>query len=223
MSIKKYLLDQLKSGFPLDATITLSEVYALNPLITESVIREMMGRLVKEGSLLKVKAGVFQFAKEDNLFNGDQIDFYSAIDTLYLWDRSKSRIGYRSGINFANMLGLTTQTASVDTIISNAVSNKRREIKISNICVRLNAPRTTITDANYRLLQILDLLTDFNGLSEYTIEQAKSILIEYLRNIRLSDEEIDAITTKYPLKTQLIFAKSGIQLAISTMRKKETF
>ena len=50
----------------------------------------------------------------------------------YIRDSDNRMIGYYSGMNLARTLGLTTQTASVETIYSNAVSEKKRTIKVQN-------------------------------------------------------------------------------------------
>jgi len=114
-------------------------------------------------------------------------------------------IGYRTGLSFANFLGLTTQTASVESVISNTVSNKKREIKINNNRFIINAPRYQVTNENYKLLQILDLLNGFDSYSEIDFKTASKIILKYITDIMLTEEEIEKIVSSYSLEAQVRF------------------
>jgi hypothetical protein len=131
------------------------------------------------------------------------------IDSVYLKNQDNEFIGYRSGINFANLLGLTSQTASVEVIYSNNVSTRKREIKIQNNRLMINAPRVKITNQNYKLLQLLDLLTDFEKVSEYELDQVQSKLLAYINAIQISSKELNRIVEAYPLPAQVKFYKLG--------------
>lgn len=106
-------------------------------------------------------------------------------------------------------MGLTSQTASVDVVYSNAVSNRKREIKLSKNRLIINAPRIEVTNKNYKLLQALDLLTEFEKYSEYDLKQAESKLLSHISGIKLSLDEIEHIVEAYPLEAQVKFYKIG--------------
>jgi hypothetical protein len=131
------------------------------------------------------------------------------IDSVYLKNQDNEFIGYRSGINFANLLGLTSQTASVEVIYSNNVSTRKREIKIQSNRLMINVPRVKITNQNYKLLQLLDLLTDFEKFSEYELDQVQSKLLAYINSIQISSIELNRIVEAYPLAAQVKFYKLG--------------
>lgn len=131
------------------------------------------------------------------------------VEQTYLKDKENNIIGYRSGINFANQLGLTSQTASVEVVYSNNVSNRKREIKLNKSRLIINAPRIKVTNKNYKLLQILDLLTEFEKYSEYDLKQVESKILSYLSGIKLSPDQLERIVEAYPLAAQVKFYKIG--------------
>jgi len=90
------------------------------------------------------------------------------------------------------------------------VSNKKRKININKSKVIINAPRVKVNDENYKLLQILDVLNDFEKLSEIDLESATPIIWNYLKDLKLSKEEINQCADSYPLQAQVKFYKTGI-------------
>ena len=70
--------------------------------------------------------------------------------------------GYYAGFTFANQMGLSLQVPYVQEIVSNEASAKVREIEIKGQKFLLRKPRTVITEENYRVLQFLDFLVDFD-------------------------------------------------------------
>ena len=137
------------------------------------------------------------------------VNISKVVEQTYLKDNENNIIGYRSGINFANQIGLTSQTASVEVVYSNNVSNRKREIKLNKSRLIINAPRIEVTNKNYKLLQILDLLTEFEKYSEYDLKQVESKILSYLSGIKLSSDKLERIVEAYPLAAQVKFYKIG--------------
>jgi hypothetical protein len=139
----------------------------------------------------------------------------NVIENKYLLNKENEIIGYRSGVNFSNKIGLTSQTASVETIYSNAVSNKKRRIDINKNAIIINAPRVMVNSKNFKLLQVLDLLNNFEKYSEYDFPDALEKIKAYIRDVTLTSSEVDSIVTKYPLTAQVKFYKAGVGSAIT--------
>lgn len=104
----------------------------------------------------------------------------------------------------------------MDFIVSNAVSKKKREIKIKNNRLIVDAPRVKVNSGNFKLLQILDLLNEFNSLSEIDLKTAKTTILEYLSEKQLNESELEKIVSSYPLKAQVNFYKIGGQNAFTS-------
>ncbi len=99
MSLKKEIIKVIKNYYKEEDTMFLRDLYQLFLNIKKVTLREMLCRLVEDGQLNKVKNGVYQFSKAAMSFQSDQIDFERTLNMLYLFDRTKSRIGYQSGVS----------------------------------------------------------------------------------------------------------------------------
>ncbi len=187
----------------------LKNLYRQFPDVKDGTIREMMRRLVGERKVIKIKNGLYFLPNPERVLQSYAVNVMNIIDSVYLKNQDNEFVGYRSGINFANQLGLTSQTASVEVIYSNNVSTRKREIKIQNNRLMINAPRVKITNQNYKLLQLLDLLTDFEKISEYELDQVQSKLLAYIKAIQISTIELNRIVEAYPLAAQVKFYKLG--------------
>jgi hypothetical protein len=184
-------------------------LYAQFPEINEGTIRESIRRLLNEEKILKAKNGVYELPNPNRVLKSHVVNVSNVVEQTYLKDNESNTIGYRSGINLANMLGLTSQTASVEVVYSNAVSNRKREIKLNKSRLIINAPRVKVTNKNYKLLQVLDLLTEFEKYSEYDLKQVEFKLLSYISDIKLSYVELESIVEAYPLAAQVKFYKIG--------------
>ena len=208
-SITNRIYDFMKEKSQFYQPFLLKNLYRQFPDIKDGTIREMMRRLVGEKKVIKIKNGLYFLPNPERILQSYAVNVMNIIDSVYLKNQDNEFIGYRSGINFANLLGLTSQTASVEVIYSNNISTRKREIKIQNNRLMINAPRVKITNQNYKLLQLLDLLTDFEKVSEYELDQVQSKLLAYIKAIQISSIELNRIVEAYPLAAQVKFYKLG--------------
>jgi hypothetical protein len=208
-SITNRIYDFMKEKSQFYQPFLLKNLYRQFPDIKDGTIREMMRRLVGEKKVIKIKNGLYFLPNPERILQSYAVNVMNIIDSVYLKNQDNEFIGYRSGINFANLLGLTSQTASVEVIYSNNISTRKREIKIQNNRLMINAPRVKITNQNYKLLQLLDLLTDFEKVSEYELDQVQSKLLAYINAIQISSKELNRIVEAYPLAAQVKFYKLG--------------
>lgn len=209
LSLIDRIYDSIKNSYKNGQPFFLKDLYKQFPEVKEGTIRESIRRLINEEKILKAKNGVYELPNPNRVLKSHVVNISKVVEQTYLKDKEDKLIGYRSGINFANQLGLTSQTASVDVVYSNAVSNRKREIKLNKSRLIINSPRVEVTNKNYKLLQVLDLLTEFEKYSEYDLKQAESKIFSYISGIKLSIEEMDRIVEAYPLAAQVKFYKIG--------------
>ena len=209
LSLIDRIYDFIKNNYRNRQPFFLKDLYNQFPEINEGTIRESIRRLINEEKILKAKNGVYELPNPNRVLKSHVVNISNVVEQTYIKDKENNLIGYRSGINFANQLGLTSQTASVEVVYSNAVSNRKREIKLNKSRLIINAPRVEVTNKNYKLLQILDLLTEFDKYSEHDLKQAEPKLLSYISGIKLSHEELDRIVEAYPLTAQVKFYKIG--------------
>lgn len=214
-STSSEIYDYILNNYSLDEPILIKEVSEIFPTINTNTIRSIFSRLKDNGLVVMIDSGIYALLNNNSVLSKPKVYTSDIIKKKYIGD-DMNTIGYRTGINFANQLGLTTQTASVDFIVSNAVSKKRREIKIKNNRLIVDAPRVEVNSDNFKLLQILDLLNEFSSLSEVDLKTAKTRILEYLSKIELDESELEKIVSSYPLRAQVNFYKIGGQNAIAS-------
>ena len=206
---KDIILEYIKNNYDNKTPIFVNDIYKEFTEISEGTIRSLFKRFSDSGVLEKVDNGVYALPNKESVLGRATVYVSSVIENKYIRNEKGQRIGYISGINFSNQIGLTSQTASVNTFYSNNVSNKKRKKKKKNSRLIINAPRVKVTDENYKLLQILDLLNEFEKLSEQDLKTAANKILEFLEKIKLKKEEVELIVSKYPLEAQVKFYKIG--------------
>ena len=213
---KDIILEYIKSNYDNKTPIFVNDIYKEFTEISEGTIRSLFKRFSDSGVLEKVDNGVYALPNKESVLGKATVYVSNVIENKYIRNEKGQRIGYISGINFSNQIGLTSQTASVNTIYSNNVSNKKRITTLKNSRLIINAPRVKVTDENYKLLQILDLLNDFEKYSEQDLKTASNKILAFLREIKLKKEEVELIVSKYPLEAQVKFYKIGGANAITS-------
>lgn len=209
LSLIGRIYDFIKKTYKSGQPFFLKDLYLQFPDTNKGSIRESIRRLLNQEKLVKAKNGVYELPNTNRVLKGHVVNVSNVVEQTYIKDKANNYIGYRSGINFSNQLGLTSQTASVEVIYSNVVSNRKREIKLNKSRLVINAPRVEVTNKNYKLLQVLDLLTEFEKYSENDLKQAEPKILSYISTSKLSYVELERIVESYPLATQVKFYKIG--------------
>jgi len=209
----KKIIDQLyeyiKKTYEFNEPVFLKELYDAFPNIKQGTIRESIRRLYEQDKIIRLKSGVYGLPNPHRILKIALMNSEDAVNKKYIKSEDGNIIGYRSGFYIANALRLTTQTSSDLVVYSNEVSKKKRTTRIKNMRVIINQARTKVTNDNYKLLQILDLFVDFKKFSEYTLDESKKMISEYLNGLNLSKEEIEHIVDVYPKDAQIQFYKMG--------------
>ena len=213
---KDIILEYIKKNYDNKTPIFVNDIYTEFTEISEGTIRSLFKRFSDADVLEKVDNGVYALPNKESVLGKATVYVSNVIENKYIRNEKGQRIGYISGINFSNQIGLTSQTASVNTIYSNNVSNKKRMTTLKNSRLIINAPRVEVTDQNYKLLQILDLLNDFEKYSEQDLKTASNKILAFLREIKLKNEEVELIVSNYPLEAQVKFYKIGGANAIAS-------
>lgn len=207
--IYEYIVNNYDKRTP----IFVKDIYCYFININRNTIRAIFRRLTAKELIVRITDGIYALPSKDSLFGKPIVYMEDVIRNKYI-GVGNNIFGYISGINFANQLGLTTQTASVETIISNKVAKKRRLIKLRNIRLIINATRIEVNSTNYKLLQVLDLLVDFQTYSEVNLKKAKTVILGYLSKLKLDEVGIEKIVSTYPRAAQIKFYKMGGQYVV---------
>jgi len=213
-NIKSQIYTYINGKYGYGKTFLLQTLYEDLSSIRQGTIREVIRRFINSGKVIKLKAGVYQLPNPNRVLKRTYGITTDAVEILYLKDENNV-FGYLSGINFSNKLGLTSQTASIETIYSNRVAKKKREVVVNNLKFIVNYPRYPVSGSNYKVLQILDLLTSYEQFSEYGFEDTIKAISGYLKGYNINPQELEKIVSVYPQKTQTLFYKSGLNNEIA--------
>ncbi|WP_114571509.1 DUF6088 family protein [Exiguobacterium flavidum] len=177
--------------------------------MSDANFRQTIKRLSDKGLLMKVRKGIYFLPNKKSILKKPILDVREIVNRQYM-KQEEEIVGYDTGTNFANSLGLTTQTASVPTVVTNNTSSLQRKVTLYDKKIIIKKPRVPVNRRNYRLLQVLDLLNDFDRISEETLDQARARIVDYLRQGEIDKEEIERSLRSYPAKTQVKFYASGV-------------
>jgi hypothetical protein len=197
-------------------SIEAIEFTAAAKAIERLIDREIIKR-VSNGVFYKPKKTVFGALKpnEEELLKS------------YLYQNNQ-RIAYVTGTSLYNRLRLTTQ---IPTIIKIASRDKRITINTSNIIATPIKAYVDVSDENYYLLEILDVLKDFKIIPDLDVASGMKIISSLLLSLNQNElkdivsyalsypprvrafpgaliEELN--TKKYPLENELLKLKNSL-------------
>jgi hypothetical protein len=123
-------------------------------------------RLQKEGAIKKISKGIF-YKPEQTIF-GELKPTYSELLRPYLFENGK-RIAYETGASLYNRMGLTTQVAFRIKIASRS---KRININRESVIADAVKSYAEVTDANFKILGLLDAFKDIKQIPDSSTTQA---------------------------------------------------
>lgn len=200
----KIILENFKTDEPI-FTKDLKDKTNLN----SNAFRQNVKRLSDKGLIVKVTNGLYFIPRADSILKKPILSVDKIVSAKFL-HREGCITGYKSGTNFANSLGLTTQTASVPTIITNHTSSVKREIKFYNKRIIVKKPKVEVNENNYKILQVLDLFDEYERVSEIPLENVKSYLTKYLSDVSMNHNELRVYLDAYPNSVEAKLYKSGV-------------
>ena len=160
-----------------------------------NVINEYINRYEeKHDDFIRYRKGIYYRAVKTP-FGFSKIDYNKLINDLYLCDIDQV-YGYISGPTLANKIGLTTQMAKEEYIVTN---NNRVVSDIDNI--KLIKPPVNVTRDNYKILQVLDLLLNKYDVY-YDCENPNKVIYNYIIDNNINFENL-LYYSKYYNKTVL--------------------
>lgn len=204
--IKIDLFQYCLDTFGYDEPILTEELRDKVP-IKDSALRTKLKRLVDNGRLERYSNGIYFIPKPNSLLKKMSLPIKKVIRKKYLYAGNKP-VGYETGIAFANRLNLTTQTAGVIDVVTNIETNRKRTANINNWRIILRKPRAPIEKENIKVLQVLDLLSNFEQISEKSLEDSSDIVKNYLRDVKIDEKELNEILKNYSKNTIINATKS---------------
>lgn len=188
------LLDYLQKNYKVNEPIFVSDI---DLPVTDTNLRQMLKVLCDNGQIFRYDTGIYYMKGVSRLKGGISLSASEVARYKYI-SRNNQINGYYSGYTFANQLGLTTQVPYTIEIVSNQASAKCREVRLKNQKIMLRKPRAEITKDNYSVLQLLDLLKDWEKYVDDDMSMAAERIRAYIREICIRRTDVDEYIGLFP-------------------------
>jgi len=150
-------------------------------------------RLIKNGTISRASTGVFY--KPKNTPFGALKPREEELLRPYLFENNK-RVAYITGTALYNKLGLTTQ---VPKNIKVASRDRRIITTVGNIQVKPVKSYVDVTDDNYYLMELLDVLKDFKTIPDTDKSQTIRFILKKIKALPGKERnQFIKIAIKYP-------------------------
>jgi len=146
-----------------------------------SAATKAIERLIEKGIIKRVSTGVFYKPKQ-TIF-GELKPNEEELLKPYLFQKNK-RIAYITGISLYNRMGLTTQ---VPRNIKIASRDKRITVSVGNIKGNPVKSYVDVTNKNFYLLEILDVLKDFKKIPDLDKKSGIKIISNQLKKLNTKE------------------------------------
>lgn len=183
--------------------------------MTKNNVRQQVMRLTDSGKLKRYDTGIYFLPQKSTFKSGSFPSFSDVVEKKYLCGE-QGKIGYITGIGFANMAGVTTQVPNVTEVVTNKATKNYKETMIGKNRVVIRKPRIEVTNKNAELLQFLDLIKDISLYSEIGGDDLKKVVLSYMKNSRITFEALAPLLDCYPEKIYKNMYEAGILNAVST-------
>jgi predicted transcriptional regulator of viral defense system len=168
-------IDRFKTGYVFtydDFNLPVEKIDAL---------KKVLSRLAESGKIVRLSKGKYYKPKE-GIAGPLKPDEYQVVKDLL--EENGKIIGYLSGINAFNKLGLTTQVSNTIQVGTNIDKKLKKRGKYT---IRFIRQKNTITKENIPLLQILDSIRFIRRIPDAEINESCERLRNLIKN--LSDEK----------------------------------
>ena len=198
----EYLLENYKANEP----IFVSDIQMP---VTDGNLRQMFKTLCDTGKIKRFDTGIYYIPKASVLKGGVPLAADEVAVAKYIIRKGKVD-GFYSGYTFANQLGISTQVPYVKEIVSNNASTRVKEVNVRNKKILLRRARTEITNENYVVLQLLELLKDLEQYYDISFENVCERLKKYVLTENIKKADIDKYIGDFPDKVYKNIYRTGL-------------
>lgn len=188
--------------------------------MSKEQFRKILSNLYRENEICRAEQGVYyftyhnRFLTEPSKLSDEKImytKFIKSGDLVY---------GYKTGISFANSIHLTTQVPKTIEITTEKISKNKTE-KLSTT-YKIYKSRTEVNNNNVKLLQILDLIVDYDNQIEVSDTEVRDVIENYLENVMIPSNMYKKIFSSYPDRLfRRLFDKQLIDIIEKTRCKND--
>ena len=163
-----------------------------------------MSLISNEGDIKRFSRGVYYIPSVTIL--GESKLKPSKVITMKYLVRDASVIGIYTGLKLLNKLRLTTQVPNVVEVMTNAETNRKREVMLGKQKVILRNSSVKIDKSNVRIVEVLEALRLLKSIDDNQIKRIK----EYIQYDNISRQELDKVLIYYPKSVYKKLVESGL-------------
>jgi predicted transcriptional regulator of viral defense system len=183
-----------------------------------SAAAKAIERLIEKGIIKRVSTGVFYKPKQ-TIF-GELKPNEEELLKPYLFQNNK-RIAYITGVSLYNRMGLTTQ---VPRNIKIASRDKRITVSVGNIKGSPVKSYVDVTDKNFYLLEILDVLKDFKKIPDLDKSSGIKIISNQLKKLNTKEiKQLIDCALSYPPRVKAflgaLLEQIDFSIKLKTLKK----
>ena len=198
----EYLLANYKANEPIFVSDIDLPVYDVN-------LRQMFKTICDAGKIKRFDTGIYYIPKASILKGGVPLAADEVAVAKYIIRKGKVD-GFYSGYTFANQLGISTQVPYIKEIVSNNASTRVKEVNVRNKKIILRRARTEITNENYVVLQLLELLKDLEQYYDISFENVCERLKKYVLTENIKKADVDKYIGDFPDKIYKNIYRTGL-------------
>ena len=206
------LYEYLKENYKENEPIFISELQYKN--LNMNAIRQQILNLTNKNLLIRYDTGIYFIPGKSIFKTSKTLNQNKVIEKKYI-STNDEIVGYFSGLNFANRIGITTQVPNLYEVVSNKATCDYRELKIGSTKIILRKPRTKITKENYLELQFLDMIKEIDNISILDKDENKKIVLNYMNTAKISFAKLQKLLEFYPDKIYKNLYQVGVLNGIS--------
>ena len=206
------LYEYLKENYKENEPIFISELQYKN--LNMNAIRQQILNLTNKNLLIRYDTGIYFIPGKSIFKTSKTLNQNKVIEKKYI-STNDEIVGYFSGLNFANRIGITTQVPNLYEVVSNKATCDYRELKIGSTKIILRKPRTKITKENYLELQFLDMIKEIDNISILDKDENKKIVLNYMNTAKISFTKLQKLLEFYPDKIYKNLYQVGVLNGIS--------
>lgn len=173
--------------YVLNFTNQYDEMLLENIKALEQYMNVIINRLVKDNYIKNYVKGIY-YKPTENIFGEMTLDKIKIIEKKYLVDEYNKINGYITGAKLFNQLGLTTQIPKITTIVTNNCNNKY-DYKVDYLNIIIRKPEISITENNYKYLQLIDILLNKEKIN-IEVDNYNKIINKFIKTNKLDYEKI---------------------------------
>lgn len=165
--------------------------------MSEKDKREQLKRLLAYSKLYQFDAETYFLPRLSLTNQGDKIPPDVVAREKYILREGK-RIGYFCGYTLVNQLGISPQVPFKEELASNVAEEGIKEVKVGWQTYIVQRPPVEVTDENYRILQLLDVLKGVHEFTDESEEMIQDRIAGYIRKNNLSRTAVNQYMHYFP-------------------------